>query len=944
MGVIDVKANGGRTDRMDIILHGKVESVGSDTGLGPERRGKKKGQPGRGDVGGTPDKKVRGLRQVDFAITGMTCAACAARVERALANEAGVAHAAVNLAAETARVQYDPDQTSPDRLFKAIEAAGYGAREAARDAEEDARRTEERKQQEINNWRLFYIGAAFSIPLVVGMIADIFGIEALMFLIDPFVGFVLATPVVFVPGSRFYISAARTVAHGGANMDVLVALGTGAAYILSVVHTFIVSGPVYYEAAAVVITLVLLGKNLEHVAKGKTSEAIRKLAALSPKTASVLQADGTEIQVPVDEVEVGDILIVRPGERVPVDGVIIEGFSAIDESMLTGESIPVDRQAGDAITGGTVNGHGMLKMRATRVGSETALAQIIRMVEEAQGSKAPIQRLADVVSYYFVPAVLVVAVVTFAGWMAAGIGASQALVNATAVLVIACPCALGLATPTAIMVATGRGAELGILIRGGEHLERLSSVKAVVLDKTGTITAGVPSLEEVEVFAPHGREEALRLAASAERASEHPLGRAIVEAAEQAGIDIPMPDEFRTVPGRGIVATVEGRQVAVGTLRFLDELGVSVDREGLAAERRFGSGLVAGTAEEMNGAGSEVPVTSLIAAGAVGASVARMQDEGRTAVVQAVDGAVAAVYGIADQVRPGSVEAIKGIQDLGIDVYMITGDNARTAAAIAERVGIPKPNVLAEVLPEDKAREVERLQEAGLAVAMVGDGINDAPALATADVGVAMSTGTDVAMEAADITIVGNLGKLLDAIKLAKKTITIIKENLFWAFVYNTIGIPLAAFGVLPPVYAGAAMSLSSVSVVSNSLRLRGFGKERPRGISRTEVKGVDNMPYGRKSTSDSKENMVAGPGSTEKSAAAAGMVGDYSEALLNVAGMSCGHCKAAVEGALMGVVGVESAEVDLEAKSARVVYDRNAAKPADLVRAVEDAGYEVLR
>jgi Cu+-exporting ATPase len=849
------------------------------------------------------------LKQVDFAITGMTCAACVARVERALASEIGVASASVNLAAETARVQYDAVQTSPDRLFKAIEAAGYGAREAVRDAQEDVRRTEERRAREAHDWRLFYIGAAFSIPLVLGMIADIFQIEALMFLMDPLAGFVLATPVVFVPGSRFYVNAARTVAHGGANMDVLVALGTGAAYVLSVVHTFIVPGPVYYEAAAVVITLVLLGKNLEYIARGKTSEAIRKLAALSPKTASVVQPDGREVQVPIDRVAVGDILIVRPGERVPVDGVIVEGFSAIDESMLTGESIPVDRQVGDSITGGTVNGHGMLKMRATRVGSETALAQIIRMVEEAQGSKAPIQRLADVVSSYFVPAVMVVAVVAFAGWMIAGSGISRALVNATAVLVIACPCALGLATPTAIMVATGRGAELGILIRGGEHLERLSSVRAVVLDKTGTITVGMPSLQEVETFAPYGREEALQLAASAERASEHPLGRAIVEEAELAGIEIPMPDEFRTVPGRGIIASVEGKGVAIGTLKFMDEAGISVDD-----------------------------------AGAVAMAVARMQDLGQTAVVQAVDGEVAAVYGIADQVRPGSVEAVRELGNLGIDVYMITGDNLRTAAAIAERVGIPEARILAEVLPEGKAREVEKLQEAGLVVAMVGDGINDAPALATADVGVAMSTGTDVAMEAADITIVGDLGRFVSAVKLSKRTLTIIKENLFWAFVYNTIGIPLAAFGVLPPVYAGAAMSLSSVSVVSNSLRLRRFTAERPRRVSMKDGKGVESMPYGRKDTSDSKESMVAGPGSTEKSAAAAGMVGDYGEAFLNVHGMSCGHCKAAVEGALMGVEGVESVEVDLEAKSARVVYDRNEARPSDLVRAVEDAGYEVLR
>ncbi|MEA4884763.1 MAG: heavy metal translocating P-type ATPase [Clostridia bacterium] len=738
------------------------------------------------DDSGRSTGTARELKQLDVAITGMTCAACSARIEKALQKELGVMAASVNLAAETARVQYDPTVLKVSDIVRVVENTGYSARELVRDAGEDARRALERRRRVVNDWLLFYIGAAFSLPMLVGMIADLVGLhERFMFLMEPMVGFILATPVVLISGSRFYIGAVRTVAHAGANMDVLVALGTGAAYILSVVHTFVTPGPVYYEASAVVITLVLLGKNLEYAAKGRTSEAIRKLMALSPKVATLITPDG-ERQVPVDQVLAGDMLIVRPGERVPVDGEVIEGFSAVDESMLTGESIPVDKQSGDRLTGATMNQHGMLKMRATRVGRETALSQIIKMVEDAQGSKAPIQRLADVVSSYFVPVVLGIAVLTFLVWYIVEHDVSRALVNATAVLVIACPCALGLATPTGIMVATGRGAELGILIRGGEHLERLSSVKAIILDKTGTITVGKPSLQGYEAFPPFEERDVLRLAASAERGSEHPLGLAIVNAASQCGLDIPMPSGFRSAPGRGVEATVDGLRVAVGTRRFMTELGVEL--------------------------------------GSVENSLARMEERGETAVVQAVNGKPAAAYGIADQVRAGSPEAISELGRLGVQVYMVTGDNRRTAVAIADRVGIPHDHVLAEVLPEGKAREVERLKARGLAVAMVGDGINDAPALATADVGIAMSSGTDVAMEASDITIVGGLSRLPGSIRLSRQTLRVIRENLFWAFIYNTIGIPLAASGRLSPVYAGAAMALSSVSVVSNSLRLKRFG------------------------------------------------------------------------------------------------------------------------
>jgi Cu+-exporting ATPase len=724
-------------------------------------------------------------RSIDLSIKGMSCAACAARVEGALKHEPGIRQAGVNLASETARVLYDPGVVDVDRVIQVVENAGYSARELVRDRREDDERKAEDRRRAAMNWGLFWVGAVLSLPMVIGMLAELAGVHSLMFLMDPVLGFALATPVVLLSGSRFYISAYKTVTHGGANMDVLVALGTGAAYVLSVVNTFFARGPVYYEAAAVVITLVLLGKNLEHGAKGRASEAIRKLASLTPRTATIMRGE-IEETVAVEQVMPGDIVIVRPGERVPVDGEIIEGYTSIDESMLTGESIPRDKSAGDSAVGGTVNQHGMFKMRATHVGADTALAQIVRLVEEAQGSKAPIQRLADVVASYFVPAVLVIAVATFVGWRLTGAGIAQALVNATSVLVVACPCALGLATPTGIMVATGRGAELGVLIRGGEHLERLSRIDAVVVDKTGTLTQGKPRVVDSKGFSSARPGEALRLAAAAERPSEHPLGRAIVEEADLQGLNVPMPTDFRSVPGRGVTAQVDGCQVAVGTLAFLSDLGVDISDDVVSA-------------------------------------LEHMEEKGETGVIQAVDGTVAAVYGIADQLRPESAGVIAELFGLGLEVHMITGDNARTATAIARRVGIPDGNVMAEVLPDGKADQVESMKRRGLKVAMVGDGINDAPALATADVGIAMSAGTDIAMEAAGITIVGDLYRLPDAIRLSRATFSIIKQNLFWAFIYNTVGIPLAAFGIMPPVFAGAAMAASSVSVVSNSLRLKRF-------------------------------------------------------------------------------------------------------------------------
>jgi Cu+-exporting ATPase len=540
---------------------------------------------------------------------------------------------------------------------------------------------------------------------------------------------------------------------------------------------------VYFESAAVVITLVILGKSLEARAKGRASEAIRKLMGLQAKTARLIR-DGQEVEVPVEEVQVGDIVVVRPGENIPVDGVVIEGFSAVDESMLTGGSVPVDKNVGDTVIGATINMHGSFKFEATKVGKETALAQIIRVVEEAQTSKAPVQRLADYIAARFVPTVMVIAAFTFILWyvfLDAG-DLTRALLNFTAVLVIACPCALGLATPTSIMVGTGKGAENGILIRGGEYLEKAHHLTAIVFDKTGTITKGEPEVTDILAVADLPVSEVLRLAAAVEKSSEHPLGEAIVRHAEKEGIAIPQATDFTAIPGRGVRAQVEGHTVLVGTSRLLSEHDINADR--------------------------------------VEKSVVELEEAGKTVMLIAVDDALVGIAAVADTLKEDSKEAISALRQMGLEVYMLTGDNRRTARSIASQVGID--HVLAEVLPEEKAKKVKELQEQGLVVGMVGDGINDAPALVTADVGFAIGTGTDVAMESADITLMkGDLRGVVASIELSKATMRNIKQNLFWAFIYNTAGIPLAAAGLLSPMIAGAAMAFSSVSVVSNALRLK---------------------------------------------------------------------------------------------------------------------------
>jgi len=729
--------------------------------------------------------------KVELSITGMTCAACATRIEKGLNKLPGVLKANVNLALETASVEYDSSHVGVSDLIRQVEKLGY---QAARRDEGDSGAEQDRRTIEIKRQtRKFWISAVLSLPLLWSMVSH-FSFTSFIWLpeilMNPWVQLALATPVQFVIGAQFYIGAYKALRNKSANMDVLVALGTSAAYFYSLYVTVSSIGShmqmldLYFETSAVLITLILLGKLFEARAKGRSSEAIRKLMGLQAKTASVIR-DGVEIVIPVEEVRPGDLVQVKPGEKVPVDGVVLEGQSAVDESMLTGESIPVDKAAGDNVIGATINKNGVLKIKATKVGKETALAQIIRVVEEAQGSKAPIQRMADSISGIFVPIVVGIAVLTFLIWFLLVIPGNfpEALEKAIAVLVIACPCALGLATPTSIMAGSGRAAELGILFKGGEHLETAHHLDTIVLDKTGTVTKGEPELTDVLPYAGFSKQMFLELVGAAEKNSEHPLAQAIVKGiTEQEGVALENTTSFEAIPGYGIRAVVKGHEVLVGTRRLMERDQISFEP----------------VAEQM----------------------LSLEKAGKTAMLAAVDGQLAGLIAVADTIKPSSRKAIERLKEMGMTVIMMTGDNRQTAEAIAREAGID--HVIAEVLPEGKATEVKKLQEQGKKVAMVGDGINDAPALATADIGMAIGTGTDVAMEAADITLMrGELTSVADAIVMSKRTIRNIKQNLFWALAYNTLGIPVAAIGFLAPWLAGAAMAFSSVSVVLNALRLQ---------------------------------------------------------------------------------------------------------------------------
>ena len=740
------------------------------------------------------EKKIQELgydvvkEKKEFTITGMTCAACANRIEKGLNKLDGVSMANVNLALENATVEYDPSEASPVDIIQRVEKLGYGAI-----IKEDNMESVDFRQKEIQKQKnKFIFSVILSFPLLWAMVSH-FSFTSFIympdFLMNPWVQMAFATPVQFLIGKQFYVGAYKALKNKSANMDVLVAMGTSAAYFYSVYQAIISMGShhntaqLYFETSSILITLILLGKLFEAKAKGRSSEAIKKLMGLQAKTALVLR-NGEEREIPLEEVIVGDTILVKPGEKIPVDGEVVEGNSAVDESMLTGESIPVDKTIGDTVIGSTLNKNGFLKMKATKIGRDTALSQIIKVVEDAQGSKAPIQRLADQISGVFVPIVVGIALLTFLIWMiwvnpGEFTPAFEAMI---AVLVIACPCALGLATPTSIMAGSGRAAEFGILFKGGEHLETTHHIDTVILDKTGTVTNGTPVLTDVLIENGMEEEKFLSLIGAAEKQSEHPLAQSIVQGIQERRIALAAVEEFEAIPGYGVRAVVDQKVLFVGTRKLMKQNNVDITKALTAMEE--------------------------------------LEEQGKTAMLASIEGEYAGLIAVADTIKDTSLTAIKRLKAMDIQVIMITGDNQRTANAIGNQVGIDQ--VIAEVLPEGKAEEVKKLQAAGKRVAMVGDGINDAPALALADIGMAIGTGTDVAMEAADITLIrGDLNSIADAILMSRKTMRNIKQNLFWAFAYNVIGIPIAAIGLLAPWLAGAAMAFSSVSVVLNALRLQ---------------------------------------------------------------------------------------------------------------------------
>lgn len=754
---------------------------------------------------GVRNEEEQSIREVLIPIAGMTCAACVRAVERAIGKLDGIQEVNVNIATEKAKVVYDSTKTRLSQIKDAISKAGYKALEI--ETKDQVDHEKERREKEVKTlWTKFLISAVFTLPLFYIAMGHMLKLPLPGFIMPEMyplrfglIQLILVIPSV-IAGYKFYSIGFSRLFRREPNMDSLIAVGTSAAMIYGI-YTVIqmtmsshdmakeIAMNLYFESVGVIITLILLGKYLESVTKGKTSESIKKLMGLAPKTAVVVH-EGKEMVIPIDEVEVGDIILVKPGERIPVDGEVIEGRTSVDESMLTGESIPVEKNPGSKVVGASINKNGTILFKATKVGKDTALAQIIKLVEEAQGSRAPIAKMADIISSYFVPIVMAIATLAGLAWFITGESVVFSLTIFISVLVIACPCALGLATPTAIMVGTGKGAEYGILIKGGEALETAHKIQTVVLDKTGTITEGKPVVTDILTTEGIDKTELLRLSASAEKGSEHPLGEAIVNMAEQENLDLTKADSFEAIPGKGIEVVIQGKKILLGNRKLMNDRNIEITLENESD---------------------------------------RLAEEGKTPMYVAIDNRLAGIIAVADVMKPGSRKAIEALKRMGIEVAMITGDNRRTAEAVARQAGIDR--VLAEVLPQDKASEVKKLQGEGRKVAMVGDGINDAPALAQADIGIAIGSGTDVAMESADIVLMrSDLMDVPAAIQLSKQTIRNIKQNLFWAFAYNTAGIPIAAgllhvFGgpLLNPMIAAAAMAFSSVSVVTNALRLKKF-------------------------------------------------------------------------------------------------------------------------
>ncbi len=755
-------------------------------------------------------KKEIASQKVIIPVRGMTCASCVSAIEKAVTVLRGVSKASVNFATEKATVEYDPSATRLSEIKKAILEAGYEPLNVEQTETEDIEREFRQRETRTLQTKLI-VSITLSLPLLYIAMGHMIGLPVPLLISpeqNPF-NFAVIQLLLTIPiagaGYKFYTIGFPKLLKGHPNMDSLIAIGTGAAIIYGIFATLqISSGNVqyaenlYFETAGVIIALILLGKYLESMSKGKTSEAIKKMMGLQPKTALVIQ-DDKEIIIPVEEVEAGDLIIVKPGEKIPVDGKVIAGSTSVDESMLTGESIPVEKNPGNQVTGGTINKNGSIRFKATRVGKDTALAQIIKLVQDAQGSKAPISKLADVISGYFVPIVIAIAILSGAAWFITGQSTVFALTIFISVLIIACPCALGLATPTAIMVGTGRGAEQGVLIKGGESLEIAHKLNTIVFDKTGTITEGKPKVTDIVSAGKYKEDDILRWAASAEKPSEHPLGEAIIQGAEERNLALSEISNFQALPGRGIEGDIEGKKMLLGNLKLMDE--------------------------------KEIEVTLKKEAG-------QLASQGKTPIYLAAEGKLEGLVAVADVVKESSAEAIRQLHGMGIEVAMITGDNKATAEAIARTVNIDI--VLAEVLPGDKAKEVKKLQAQNKKVGMVGDGVNDAPALAQADVGIAIGSGTDVAMESADIVLMkSDLMDVVTAIQLSKNTIRVIKQNLFWAFAYNTAGIPVAAgllfiFGgpLINPIFAAAAMAFSSISVVTNALRLRKFEPQNSSVVS----------------------------------------------------------------------------------------------------------------